>query len=59
MTAKKLIRAMSARRSSTLDCGHYVLVGALIVKVDGKWLCAPCRLEQVSAPAEPRREVAR
>ena len=47
MTPKKLIRAMSARRSSTLSCGHFVTVGELIVKVDGKWLCAPCRLGQV------------
>jgi hypothetical protein len=62
VTPKKLIRAMSARRSSTLSCGHYVLAGALIVKVDGRWICAPCRLDSLrelektmTTPPQPGR----
>ena len=47
MTPKKLIRACHARRSSVLSCGHHVQVGELIVKVDGRWICAPCRLGQL------------
>jgi hypothetical protein len=48
---------MRARRSSKLDCGHHVLTGAYIVKVDCRWVCLPCRLEQVRELAELRREV--
>jgi hypothetical protein len=48
VTPKKLIRAMSARRFSTVSCGHYVTVGELIIKVGtAGWICAPCRFQQL------------
>ena len=38
-------RAMKARRSSVVACGHYVLVGQLIARVgDRRWVCIECAL---------------
>ena len=47
MTADPLPRATrvrKARRSSKVGCGHYVLVGQVIVRRAGKWACLPCAL---------------
>lgn len=50
MTGAKLIRAMKARRSGLLACGHYVLAGALIVKTTGcDWICKECRLAELDS----------
>ncbi len=42
-----MTRVMKARRSSLLACGHWVTVGALIVKRDGRWTCLGCALEHI------------
>lgn len=42
MSAIKEIAARKARRSSVLYCGHYVLVGQLIIRVEGHWICKEC-----------------
>jgi len=56
----KAVRAMRARRSGLLACGHFVQVGSLIAKVDGRWICVTCRLGELReladimrTPAEP------
>ena len=56
----KGVRAMRSRRSGMLACGHFVQVGSLIARVDGQWICGPCRLGQLreladimSEPAQP------
>lgn len=56
MTARKLVRAMKARRSGPVSCGHWVLAGSPIVRVDDRWMCLPCRLERVRASAAVRQE---
>ena len=43
----KAVRAMKARKSSTLGCGCYVFVGALIVSRGDGWHCLPCYLERI------------
>lgn len=40
-------RVRKARRSSVVACGHFVLVGATIVKRAGRWTCLPCALAAV------------
>lgn len=46
MTARRPVRVRKARRASVLACGHYVLVGALIVCRDGRWICIDCALRR-------------
>ena len=48
MSSKKPVRAMKARRTSVLSCGHLVTVVTLIVKeAGGRWICADCALADV------------
>jgi len=42
MSAIKEVCARKARRSSVVACGHYVLVGQLIVRIGGRWVCRDC-----------------
>ena len=42
-------RVRKARRSSKVACGHYVLVGQVIVRRGGKWACLPCALAAIGA----------
>jgi hypothetical protein len=44
-------RARKARRSSVVACGHYVLVGQVIVRRGGRWTCLPCALDAIKTPA--------
>ena len=45
MSTAKQVRAMKARRSSTIACGHFVLRGQLIVCYGWhRWVCGPCAL---------------
>jgi len=37
-------RVRKARRSSKVACGHYVLVGQVIVRRASKWACLSCAL---------------
>jgi hypothetical protein len=43
-----------ARRSSRVACGHYVLVGQVIVHRGGRWLCLQCAVAEVKAKAAAR-----
>ena len=53
---------MKARRSSAVACGHYVLVGQLIVNAGDGWVCLDCALAAIktsagsSSAAEPTTE---
>jgi hypothetical protein len=38
---------MQARVTSMLSCGHLGVRGNLIVKIDGQWICWPCRAAQI------------
>jgi hypothetical protein len=53
MTGAKEIRAMKARKSSTIACGHHVLVGQKIISRGTgwrrRWICEPCALIEVGA----------
>lgn len=52
MTADPLpaaTRVRKARRSSVVACRHYVLVGQVIVRRDGRWICLPCALTAIRA----------
>ena len=49
-------RVRKARRSSKVACGHYVLVGQVIVRRGGKWACLPCALAAIGASAT-RQEI--
>ena len=52
MTADPLpaaTRVRKARRSSVVACRHYVLVGQVIVRRDGRWICLDCALAMVKA----------
>jgi hypothetical protein len=40
-------RVRKARRSSTVSCGHYVMVGHVIVRRAGRWLCIECALAAI------------
>ena len=40
-------RVRKARRSSRVACGHYVTVGAVIVRRGGRWLCLDCALAAI------------
>jgi hypothetical protein len=42
-------RVRKARRASTLGCGHYVNVGAVIVRRSGRWTCLDCALAIIRA----------
>ncbi len=44
MSTIKEVRAMKARKSSVVSCGHYVLRGQLIVRKNSRWLCQACAL---------------
>lgn len=44
-------RVRKARRSSRVACGHYVLVGAVIVRRAGRWVCMPCALAAIKTTA--------
>lgn len=60
MTAPpKPVRAMRARHDSRLACGHYVVHGSLIARVDGQWICGACRLGQLRELADIMSEPAR
>jgi hypothetical protein len=46
-------RVMKARRTGPVDCGHVVLTGQRIVRIDGSgWLCVPCVLAQIRHAAD-------
>jgi hypothetical protein len=49
-------RVRKARKSSKVSCGHYVLVGHVIVRRAGRWTCLECALENVrpSGAAVPK-----
>ena len=50
MTADPLpaaTRVRKARRSSVVACRHYVLVGQVIVRRGGRWICLPCALTAI------------
>jgi hypothetical protein len=58
VTPRKIVRAMKARRSGQLGCGHFVTTGSLIVWVRGQgWMCTPCRLAQLADLAKAMREI--
>ena len=42
---------MKARRSSAVACGHYVLVGQLIVNRGSGWVCLDCALAAIKSSA--------
>ena len=42
-------RVRKARKSSRVACGHYVLVGQVIVRRGGRWACLECALAAVRA----------
>lgn len=42
-------RVRKARRSSKVACGHYVLVGHIIVRRAGRWTCLECALAAIRA----------
>lgn len=46
-----MTRVMKARRSSALSCGHYVLVGRLIVNRGDGWRCLDCALADIETSA--------
>jgi hypothetical protein len=48
-------RVRKARRSSTVSCGHYVLVGHVIVRRAGRWMCIECALD--SGTIQPATEM--
>jgi hypothetical protein len=50
MTADPLPSATlvrKARRSSKVSCGHYVMVGHVIVRRGGRWACLECALAAI------------
>jgi hypothetical protein len=47
MSSRVRVRAMRARRSGSVACGHYIPVGSRIIYRDGRWLCRDCALEAV------------
>ena len=50
MTADPLpgaTRVRKARRASRLHCGHWVLVGQVIVRRGGRWTCRGCALNAI------------
>jgi hypothetical protein len=50
MTADPLpgaTRVRKARRTSRLHCGHWVTIGAVIVRRNGKWTCRDCALNAI------------
>ena len=52
VSARKRVRVRKARNSSTLHCGHHVLVGQLIVsRSRGPWVCQSCALAGVRGAA--------
>jgi hypothetical protein len=55
MTPRKPVRAMKARASYQMRCGHYVLRGQLIVKRGGRWMCGQCAEADARAQAEADR----
>lgn len=44
-------RVRKARRSSRVSCGHYVLVGHIIVRRAGRWTCLECALADIKTSA--------
>jgi hypothetical protein len=48
MASRKTIAARKARISSHMSCGHYVLVGQLIVRRAGRWICGECALAEAA-----------
>lgn len=42
VSAVKEICARKARKSSIMSCGHWVLLGQLIFRVEGRWICRDC-----------------
>ena len=40
-------RVRKARKSSRVACGHYVLVGQVIVYRASRWICLPCALAAI------------
>jgi Protein of unknown function (DUF3631) len=46
-------RVRKARKSSRVACGHYVLVGQVIVRRGGRWACLPCALAAIRVRPEP------
>lgn len=46
-----MTRVMKARKSSRVACGHYVLVGQLIVNRGDGWLCLDCALTAIKTTA--------
>ena len=49
-----MTRCMKARRSSAVACGHYVLVGQLIVNRGDGWRCLDCALAAIKTTAATR-----
>ena len=45
------VRVRKARRSSRVGCGHHVLVGQVIVRRAGRWICLTCGLAAAKTPA--------
>lgn len=61
MTPRKQVRAMQARATRMLSCGHLGIRGQLIIKINGEWICWPCRAAQIKEldrtmkqPPQPR-----
>ena len=51
-------RVRKARRSSKVACGHYVLVGHIIVRRAGRWTCLECAIAGIKTTAAARAAAA-
>ena len=49
MTNQDRIRSMKARRSGTCQCRRLILVGDIITRHDGTWLCVECAIALATA----------
>lgn len=47
-------RVRKARKSSRVACGHFVLVGQVIVRRGGRWICLPCALAAIKTTSASR-----